>query len=107
MTYLNYLQDTAYAIPSTYVDPIPKIENAELYFSIVLDSLDPSKITRNGLDEMLDILFDHEDMIDFVTDLSYQTRIEIPKKIRKYWEHIIIPAWNQQAQLQEVKRNTR
>ncbi|NBV78093.1 hypothetical protein EBR66_08080 [bacterium] len=109
MTYLTHLQDTAYAIQSAYTISLPKITVPELFFAVVLRSLDPKRVTMNGLDNMLDVLFNHPDMLPLLTDLSYQDRLknETPKAIQKYWVHIIIPAWNHHIQLQEVKRNSR
>jgi len=103
MTYLSHLLETAYTIPSKYTKTLPKIHNPELFLSVILEKLDPTKVTMNGLDNMLDIIFAHEDMSILLTDLSCQSRIEIPPTMEKYWTHIIIPAWNQHAEIQEAK----
>jgi hypothetical protein len=108
MTYLTHLQDTAYAIQSAYTESLPKITVPELFFAVVLRSLDSKRVTMNGLDNMLDVLFSHPDMLPLLIDVSYQNRLklETPEPIQKYWVHIIIPAWNQHIQLQEVKRKS-
>jgi len=103
--YLAHLLNTAYGIPSVFTGSY-SIDDSTEFFTLFLQSLDPKQVTRNGLDDALDILFKHEDMLDFILSLENQQNIICPPSMQKYWDFIIITAWNQHVALQKVIRES-
>ena len=103
--YLTYLLNTAYGLQAAFTG-YTGIDDPHAFLTLFLHRLDPKQVTRSGLDESMDILFAHQNMIDFIKDPSNQTKIIFPVFMKKYWDYIIVPAWDQHASLHKIMSET-
>jgi hypothetical protein len=65
-------------------------------------------ITRTGIDRMMDALFAHTPFTSLLDDPeTHQTIVansvsQMSELFKAHWKHIIIPAWNQHAEIRRV-----
>jgi hypothetical protein len=80
----------------------------------------PDGITRHGLDAMMDALFSdtsfalpaYENLLKHPVEYQNEIAAELeisqqPTAFQAQWSHIIVPAWNQHAELRKVLEATR
>jgi hypothetical protein len=78
-------------------------------------SANPDGITRHGLDTMIDALFalpGYDDALCHPVEYQHEiaNMMEIqqqPVAFQAQWTHIIVPAWNQHAELRKVIEGSR
>lgn len=97
--------NVACSIPSIYTHP-SNIPHPDKYLTVVLYSLSKHKISRNGLDNMLDILLGHNDFVPLLRQSAkYQEAAIVPASLTAHWTHVILPAWDQYAQIRHIIDN--
>jgi hypothetical protein len=101
-SFLLHLIHQACEIPTVYPSP-PTIPHPEQFLTVVLYNLAKYKISRHGLDKMIDTLMFHKDFIPLLQrPLKYQNNVIVPDALTAHWLHIIVPAWEQHADIRRI-----
>jgi len=79
-------------------------------FRYLSDTAQP--ITRHGMDRMMDALFADKTFAPLLeTEAAHQAAIadqlKMSELFKAHWKHIIIPAWNQHAEINSVCNSSR
>lgn len=94
---------TTVSHPIEVADPITFLTHLFWYLS---NTMQP--ITRSGMDRMVEVLFTATPFASLLDDPdTHQAALativgQMSDLFKAHWEHIIIPAWNQHAEIRRV-----
>jgi hypothetical protein len=114
-TMINYLisiaQERQATPPPILTQPVPASFAASLFFTMAANT---DGLTRHGIDAAMDALFalpGTEPLLHH--PFEYQNEItaaiglaDLSDTFRAHWTHIIVPAWNQHAEIRKVMEAT-
>jgi hypothetical protein len=114
-TMIHYLisiaQERPITPPPILTQPVPASFTTSLFFAMATaPSLTLSGLTRHGIDAAMDALFALPGVEPLLQHpVEYQNEIaaaiglaDLSDTFRAHWTHIIVPAWNQHAEIRKI-----
>jgi hypothetical protein len=111
--YTDFLTNIANERPADYPYPPPQIGAPQEFFHQLMLRLSACQMTRTGLDNMLDAVFDNQSIAqlldnvsNFLDEIHDHSLPQCPERFRPYWIHIILPAIEQHARIRRVLKSS-
>jgi hypothetical protein len=106
--YTAYLLALATSRQYRQPDDIPSIPDPTAFFVSLLKMLDDMDTTLTGMNAFADAVFAHPDFASLLqhadnrqSDIYQRISPHVSALMMRYWEQIIVPAWNQYAVTEE------
>lgn len=108
--WIAYLLSEQRSQPPPYPHPNDLSPNAFVSALFRAVAEQPTGITRHGLDAMMDVLFALPEMVDLLRQpKESQNEVtealdlaNLPAAFQAQWTHIIVPAWDQHAEIRKL-----